>query len=520
MPHTKGHIEDKGKKRVPSKPKKKAPMPPDTGMRGKAKARKDYGEDRDMGKRPPTKPFDKGSKPKDKPESKKEEKKTKKTRSERITERADKKWDKDKQLRRKQREASDEGKDKKAKRISERRKRKRDRSIDLDIKSARVKRKEKERAKKKADKQASQDGAGKMPDGFNMRRPAEKLGYIQRLGAGRISPGKMGDMTAMKMMHGDAAAKYYDGGGKHMNGAPKYEGASKGSYSPMKHIDGKTNLGHKDFVSFSVDPDKGAKAEGTITSSRGGSTSSGRSYRDAYKDADKSKYPTYAEFEKAAKDYNKNKKGSTSSRSFSETNTQTPKQLRREGELTRAEIIAKSNMKRHGLENRAIQDSITKHNIKEVQLKKENPSRDPLTLATIKETAGRYGNEAANVIRKSANLPLVKRTSGGYGESRSTTTGEMLHNYGDGGSGVFQVKDSENKKGVAGAVGGKGRTFTGSMSKYNTSPYITKARYERQGTLYEPMPEIKQGGSPKMPKGPMKFGMKAGNVAGDRRRRK
>ena len=76
---------------------------------------------------------------------------------------------------------------------------------------------------------------GKMPDGYNMKRPAEKLGYIQSLGAGRVSPGKMGDMTAMKMMHGDAAAKYYDGAGMYMNGAPKYEGASKSMHSPMKH---------------------------------------------------------------------------------------------------------------------------------------------------------------------------------------------------------------------------------------------------------------------------------------------
>ena len=79
----------------------------------------------------------------------------------------------------------------------------------------------------------SKKGPGKMPDGFNMKRPAEKLGYIQELGAGRVSPGKMGDMTAMKMMHGDAAAKSYDGAGMHMNGAPKYEGASKSYVGPM-----------------------------------------------------------------------------------------------------------------------------------------------------------------------------------------------------------------------------------------------------------------------------------------------
>ena len=47
----------------------------------------------------------------------------------------------------------------------------------------------------------------------------------------------MGDEVAAKMMHGDAAAKYYDGGAKYMNGMPKYEGASK-AYGPSKHVQG------------------------------------------------------------------------------------------------------------------------------------------------------------------------------------------------------------------------------------------------------------------------------------------
>ena len=75
-------------------------------------------------------------------------------------------------------------------------------------------------------------------DGFSYKVPAKKLekiqdssakmGYSQTFGEGRKSPGKMGDMTAAKMAHGaDAASKFYDGGGKYMNGTPKYEGASK-----------------------------------------------------------------------------------------------------------------------------------------------------------------------------------------------------------------------------------------------------------------------------------------------------
>ena len=76
-------------------------------------------------------------------------------------------------------------------------------------------------------------GKDKYMDGFKYDVPAEKLGYIQRLGAGRMAPGKKADLTAMKMMHGDAAAKYYDGAGMYMNGAPKYEGASKSYMGPM-----------------------------------------------------------------------------------------------------------------------------------------------------------------------------------------------------------------------------------------------------------------------------------------------
>ena len=84
---------------------------------------------------------------------------------------------------------------------------------------------------------AMKHGGDGYMDGFTYSRPAKKLGFIQKFGGGRISPGKMGDEVAAKMMHGDAAAKYYDGSGKYMNGMPKYEGASK-AYGPMKHVQG------------------------------------------------------------------------------------------------------------------------------------------------------------------------------------------------------------------------------------------------------------------------------------------
>ena len=119
-----------------------------------------------------------------------------------------------------------------------------------------------------------------MPDGYNMKRPAEKLGYIQKLGAGRMSPGKMGDLTAMKMMHGDAAAKYYDGAGMYMNGAPKYEGASKSYMGPGSHEPGHDGIGDdrpsytKQTTTTKVIP---GTSSSTSTSSSGGSSSSGSS---------------------------------------------------------------------------------------------------------------------------------------------------------------------------------------------------------------------------------------------------
>ena len=137
------------------------------------------------------------------------------------------------------------------------------------------------RKKKKFEKTVDQiypgDGAGKMPDGYNMKRPAEKLGYIQKLGAGRMSPGHKGDMTAMKMMHGDAAAKYYDGAGMYMNGAPKYEGASKSYMGAMKHVAGHEEPGSdrpsyvKQTTTTSVVP--GTQSSTATTTSGGGSQS-------------------------------------------------------------------------------------------------------------------------------------------------------------------------------------------------------------------------------------------------------
>lgn len=67
---------------------------------------------------------------------------------------------------------------------------------------------------------------------------AAKMGYDQKFGAARMSPSKMGDAKASELMHG--AARYYDGAGQYMNGAPKYEGAGKYE-GPMDNHPGDDN---------------------------------------------------------------------------------------------------------------------------------------------------------------------------------------------------------------------------------------------------------------------------------------
>lgn len=156
---------------------------------------------------------------------------------------------------------------------------------------------------------------------------AAKMGYDQKFGAARMSPSKMGDMKASDLMHG--AARYYDGAGMYMNGAPKYEGAGKYN-GPMDvghgEDPGHTHIGSdrpsytRQTTTTSVDP--GSQSSSSTTTSGGGSESSGVSYSDAYKNANKTEYPTLSSFTKAAKAYNAKKKSGSTSSSSSNTSTQ------------------------------------------------------------------------------------------------------------------------------------------------------------------------------------------------------
>lgn len=403
------------------------------------------------------------------------------------------------------------------------------------------------------------EGAGKMKhhgamkqggngmDGFTYSRPAEKLGYIQKLGAGRMSPGKMGDMTAMKMMHGDAAAKYYDGAGMYMNGAPKYEGASKSYVGPMDAghggAAGHTHAGSdrpsytKQTTTTKVTP--GTKSS-TETSSSGGSTSSTANYdklmstkKDLGPDFKPTKEQTARANEEVRRAREKDKKANQSKSSTSKSTKPTVKtEVKKEKQTSK--VAGQSEMKssfaekeanrkarykagRDELVNLAKKDSaniaqsflksrpLTKQNIMEAAQRGEKKGNLTLQRGTMgrssfgeKNNEFRFSKEEANQLfnpnlgratvevtkgtRKTKEGTEMTRTNPGYNKS---------YTQGDIGKEVSFGKRSKGK-GVITSVSSQ----TGSQGSYGG--YDTPEGYM----------ESMKGGTPKMPKGPMKFGMK------------
>jgi len=387
-----------------------------------------------------------------------------------------------------------------------------------------------DRLRKSRMKDMEKEGASKMPDGFNMKRPAEKLGYIQKLGAGRMSPGKMGDMTAMKMMHGDAAAKYYDGAGMYMNGAPKYEGASK-HHGPMDaghggapgHTHGNEFSGK---VDFKVSNTEGAKLTDTktSTSSKPSSTSSGGNTKVVDKGEDVfynnliSSKKNMSEMKnlgidpsnkKAVLDYGnkihksrqKSNSGGSSTSSSSSSTQSSPdniQAIKREGRYELSKIVGQDNLSRHKQEMGFKRDSLGASNKKIFDLMKANPSRDKVTMAAIKQQGEYAGNEAANISKKKANIPEVDMVN----QMRNSYTGKFLVNKkrltDEGGIYVGQqrksLKDPSSETGKVDYLVGKDGN-------------VVQQKFKRRGSLYSDIDEM-MGGTPKMPKGPMKFGMK------------
>lgn len=427
--------------------------------------------------------------------------------------------------------------------------------------------------KRKADKPVdprykgpeASEAPGKMPDGYNMKRPAEKLGYIQKLGAGRMSPGKMGDMTAMKMMHGDAAAKYYDGAGMYMNGAPKYEGASKSYMGAMKHVAGHEEPGSdrpsytKSTTTTKVTP--GTSSSKSTTTSGGGSQSktklekaksgsktkmSDSDYMSSLSKNKKFKGRTGSEMAEAGhiskskiSAYDKiagtsSSGGSTSSKSTTSKSTKPTVKSTTEKKKVTSKVAGQSEMKssfaekeanrkarykagRAEVVNLAKRDSanvaqkylankpLTKENIMEATQRGEFAGNKRVRRGAggegsfgEKNAEFRFSREEANELFNprlgTAQVNVTKgtkKTKKGTEFTRSHPTYKKSYTQGDVGKEV-----SFGKKGKGKATITSVSSQTGSQGSYGG--FDTAEGY---------MKSMKPG-SPKMPKGPMKFGMR------------
>ena len=347
----------------------------------------------------------------------------------------------------------------------------------------------------------------KMPDGFTMDRPAHKLGYIQKLGAGRMSPGKMGDMTAMKMMHGDAAAKYYDGAGMYMNGAPKYEGASKSYMGPgahkAGHIEGipsytttNTTTTRSGGESTSV---TGSNSGGTSSSS--GGSSSGRTnfssdpeerarQKQWIKDNPEAYKKALAEKKKKSTSTSSSSTSTSSSSTKPTVKTETKKETKTVGTQTQQDVLGKgqemlqNRANRIKAEREAAMIQAQKDSIK-VANQKIGKFSGPLTQQKL-DIGHRYGQSEGKRSLSEARGSDGKRL---FGQSE-------LQGFFNSGSGRTKERGT-----------GVGEKPHKKISKRN--PEVMESYTVGSGTLGErPMLEDYTGGTPKMPKGPMKFGMR------------
>ena len=350
------------------------------------------------------------------------------------------------------------------------------------------------------------ESAAKMPDGYNMKRPAEKLGYIQKLGAGRMSPGKMGDMTAMKMMHGDAAAKYYDGAGMYMNGAPKYEGASKSYMGPGAHKPGHIE-GLPSYTTTNTTTTRsggGSSSTSGSSSSGGSSSSSGSSSRTNFSSdpEERARQKQWIKdnpeaYQKALADKKKKSTSTSSSNTTTSSSstkptvkTETKKETKTVGTQTQQDVLGRGQEK---LQNRA-------NRIKgEREAAMIQAQKDSIRIANQKigKFSGPLTQQKLDIghrMGQSEGKRSLSEARGSDGK-RLFDRGE-LQGFFNSGSGRTRERGT-----------GVGEKPHKKISKRN--PEVMESYTVGSGTLGErPMLEDYTGGTPKMPKGPMKFGMR------------
>lgn len=396
---------------------------------------------------------------------------------------------------------------------------------------------------------------------------AAKMGYQQEFGAARMSPSKRGDAKASELMHG--AARYYDGAGQYMNGAPKYEGAGKYN-GPMDaghgEDPGHTHIGTdrpsytRQTTTTSVDPGSQSSSS-TITSGGGASDaseSSGVSYSDAYKNADKTKYPTLSSFTKAAKAYNAKKKSGSTSSSSSSTSTQPTVSQTTQSETITSKVPGQSELDKSASEvNLNMADRYQAGQQELVNLAKSDSTKvaqsilkgKPVTESLI-QYAVEQGNKAGfRTAKKGTHNRGTFDTNRGefrfteeeasqlfnpnIGDATATVTdGYTVEKHKSGSKNILNPDGKVNKRVKKGTVQnlspdteetgfytaedvGTTQNVTGKQGKSKGQRTITSVETETgsQGsfggfnTAAEFLQNIK-GGAPKMPKGPMKFGMK------------
>ncbi len=357
---------------------------------------------------------------------------------------------------------------------------------------------------------------------------AAKMGYDQNFGAARVSPSKMGDEKASELMQG--AAKYYDGAGMYMNGAPKYEGAGKYN-GPMDIGHGK-DPGHTHgdkvtgSVDFKVSDTEGAKLTDTRTSTSSQPSSTSSSANTNIVDKGESAFynnlisskKNMSEMKnlnidpsdkKAVLDYgnklhasrqssNSGTSTTTTSQSSTQSNPDNVQAIESEGRYQLSKIIGQDNLSRHRNEMEAKRDSVSAANKRIDRLLNFNPSRDTKTMSAIKVQGGIAGNAAANQTRQESNIPtvnFVNQMKSQNTQPRDTSTKPSGSGGIYTGQGFGELKDPDAEGGVVKYL----------AKDYGRGNPILQT-YKRSGSLYTDLDEFQ--GSPKMPKGPMKYGMK------------
>ena len=318
----------------------------------------------------------------------------------------------------------------------------------------------------------------------------------------------------------------------------------------MKHVAGHEGSGDdrpsyvKQTTTTKVVP--GTQSSTSTTASGDGSQSkakksTGVSYKKAYEKADKKKYPTLESFTKASKEYNKGRStsssgGDTSSKSTTSKSTKptvkkevkkekitskrkSGSQVMAEGKETEMNRMARQKAGMAEMMNIAKKDSA---NVAQSYLKGKKITPENLTRAVKK------GNIAG------------KKVLMGYGEDRGS-----FDQQGIGRAAEFKYDRSDAEKAFKTDIGkatgtsigkgkAKGRKFepgqefglsgnykAGDIGKvkdfskkgqYKITDVKTDAgtagSYGGYSSAKEYMDALNKGGSPKMPKGPMKFGMK------------